>query len=300
MFLTRAGAAESRAWRVARGLALVAGMLSLAPVAWSQTLSVELRSRGTQPGDAVELTITAPSATRAINVTAFGASWPAFRVNDTTWRALLGIDLDRKPGAYEVAVTADGTGAATHQPLTVAPKRFSRRVLKVSPDFVDPPPEQTARIARDTEFLRVVYTRSEPEPAWRTGMLRPVAEPANSSFGTRSVFNGQARSPHAGTDFLSPSGTPIHAPAGGRVLGARSLYFTGNTVIIDHGLGVFSMLAHLSRLDVQEGQMVSRGDVVGLVGATGRVTGPHLHWALRVGTARVDPLSALSLFETAR
>jgi murein DD-endopeptidase MepM/ murein hydrolase activator NlpD len=118
---------------------------------------------------------------------------------------------------------------------------------------------------------------------------------ANSSFGTRSVFNGEARNPHTGTDFLSPAGTPVRAPASGRVVVARDLFFTGNTVVIDHGSGVFSTLAHLSRIDVREGAPIARGDGVGLVGATGRVTGPHLHWSLRVGAARVDPLSALAL-----
>src|SRR4029079_12651997 len=103
------------------------------------------------------------------------------------------------------------------------------------------------------------------------------------------------RSPHSGTDFLSPAGTPIHAPNAGRILAARDFYFTGNTVIIERGLGVFSLLAHLSRLDVREGDLVTAGQIVGLVGATGRVTGPHLHWALRVSGARVDGLSALAL-----
>ncbi len=132
-------------------------------------------------------------------------------------------------------------------------------------------------------------------PPGRRASAGPCPGVANSSFGTRSVFNGEERSPHAGTDFLSGTGTPIHAPAGGRVVAARDLFFSGNTVIIDHGLGVFSMLAHMSRIDVHEGDVVSRDAVVGRVGATGRVTGPHLHWALRVGGARVDPLSALKL-----
>ena len=148
--------------------------------------------------------------------------------------------------------------------------------------------------------MRTVYEQSGPEPAWRVGFTRPVPGPANSSFGTRSVFNGQPRSPHAGTDFLSGTGTPVLAPAGGRVVCARELFFTGNTVVIDHGLGVFSMLAHMSRLDVREGQVVDEGEGVGLVGATGRVTGPHLHWALRVGSARVDPLSALAILDDTR
>ena len=120
-------------------------------------------------------------------------------------------------------------------------------------------------------------------------------DPANSRFGTRSIFNGERRNPHAGADFASPLGRPVKAPNGGNVVAARELFYTGNVVIIDHGLGVFSMLAHLSRIDVKEGDEVKAGDVIGLVGATGRVTGPHLHWALTVSGARVDPVSALTV-----
>ena len=152
-----------------------------------------------------------------------------------------------------------------------------------------------ARIRSEAQFMTAVYEHSAPEPDWANGLRRPVAESANSSFGTRSVFNGEPRSPHAGTDFLSPAGTPIAAPAAGRIVGARELFFTGNTVIIDHGLGVFSMLAHLSRIDVHEGDAVQAGDILGLVGATGRVTGPHLHWAVRLNGTRVDPLSLLAV-----
>ena len=276
-------------------------MLAIAAPVSAQDLSIDLRSRGTQPGDAVAVTVTAPSETTSLAVTAFGVRWPTYRVDATTWRALVGIDLDRKPGLYEVVATASGPHPTTaRHAVTVQPKQFRRRVLTVSPDFVNPSPEQLTRIADDTAFLKTAYAKSGSEPAWRTGLTRPVTEPANSSFGTRSVFNGEARSPHAGTDFLSPTGTPIHAPAAGRVVAARDLYFTGNTVIVDHGLGVFSMLAHMSRIDVREGQTIAQGNVVGLVGATGRVTGPHLHWALRVGTARVDPLSVIALFEPSR
>jgi murein DD-endopeptidase MepM/ murein hydrolase activator NlpD len=120
-----------------------------------------------------------------------------------------------------------------------------------------------------------------------------VPDEANSSFGTRSIYNGQPRSPHSGADFLSPAGRPVKAPNAGRIVLAASQYFTGNTVIIDHGLGLFSLLAHLSEIDVELGDTVAPGDVVGKVGATGRVTGPHLHWTVRVNNARVDPLSLL-------
>jgi murein DD-endopeptidase MepM/ murein hydrolase activator NlpD len=113
-------------------------------------------------------------------------------------------------------------------------------------------------------------------------------------FGVLSIYNGETRSRHSGADFLSPAGTPIAAPAAGRVLLAQDLYFTGNTVIVDHGLGLFSLFAHLSAIEVADGAAVAAGDLVGKVGSTGRVTGPHLHWTVRLGGARVDPLSLLA------
>jgi len=263
----------------------------------AQGLSIEVRSRSLRQGEAVLVTVSTPADTPSITVNAFGSRWPAFRVTGTSWRALIGIDLECRPGIYPVIAESGGDHAlrATHD-LTVMKRDVRVRVLKVAPDYVNPPPDLLARIRSEAQFMTAVYEHSAPEPAWEDGLRRPVAEPANSSFGTRSVFNGEPRSPHAGTDFLSPAGTPIAAPAAGRVVGARELFFTGNTVIIDHGLGVFSMLAHLSRFDVHEGDTVQAGDILGLVGATGRVTGPHLHWAMRIGSARVDPLSALVLF----
>ncbi|HUR34500.1 MAG TPA: peptidoglycan DD-metalloendopeptidase family protein [Vicinamibacterales bacterium] len=293
-------AAASRGRRRAF-LVLLAVLAGHVDATIAQEIAVELRSRSLQPGEAVVVTVSTPADTGTVAVAAFDAQWPTVRIGETRWRALVGIDLDRKPGTYPLTVDTTGTRELhAHEALAVRPKRFRRRALTVAPDFVNPPPELLARITGDTEFLNMVYRHSTDSAAWLPGFTRPVPDRANSSFGTRSVFNGQPRNPHAGTDFLSAAGTPVHAPAGGRVVAARDLFFTGNTVVIDHGWGVFSMLAHLSRLDVIEGTAVSEGDIVGLVGATGRVTGPHLHWALRIGAARVDPLSALAVLGTSR
>jgi murein DD-endopeptidase MepM/ murein hydrolase activator NlpD len=128
----------------------------------------------------------------------------------------------------------------------------------------------------------------------------PVPGVPGSNFGSRSIFNGEERAPHAGVDFRGATGTPVRAPAGGRVVLAEDLFFTGQTVVIDHGLGLYSLLAHLSRLDVAPGQAVAQGDTVGLLGATGRVTGPHLHWTVRLNGARVDPLRVVALLAPAR
>jgi murein DD-endopeptidase MepM/ murein hydrolase activator NlpD len=260
-------------------------------------VGITVAARSLQPGELVVLTLALKSEATSVRVSALGKAIPAFRLHDRLWRALLGIDIDQKAGSYIATVearTAQGTVRAT-EALVIRPKKFPTRVLRVDPDFVNPPGSVLPRIEREALFIRDTYAQSAADRLWLASFVRPVPGEANSRFGTRSIFNGEARSPHSGADFLSGAGTPTKAPNGGRIVAARELYFTGNTVIIDHGLGVFSMLAHLSRLDVQEGDRVAAGQVVGLVGATGRVTGPHLHWALRVSGARIDPMSALEV-----
>ncbi len=276
------------------------------PDAATAPLTIAMSDRSLQPGELIVVQIgeaRQPAATSAdatiltdVRVAVFGRTVAAF-ADRGAWTALVGIDVEQRPGRYMVTASAHrGSNAIeASQPLVVLPKRFATRTLTVSPEFVNPPPEAAARIAADANQLNGVYAHSADAPLWHRPFVRPVPQDANSRFGQRSRFNGELRSPHAGTDFMSPAGTPVKAPNAGRVVLARDLYFTGNTVVIDHGLGVFSILAHLSRLDVQEGQQVNSGDLVGLVGATGRVTGPHLHWALRVAGARVDPMSALAL-----
>jgi murein DD-endopeptidase MepM/ murein hydrolase activator NlpD len=263
-------------------------------------LHVETAARALQPGELIVVTVTAVTGAADVRVHLFNQTADAVSVESGRWQAFLGIDLDQKPGTYVLSVHAgiDGKAVTTSTQVVVRPKAFPLRTLRVAPDFVNPPPSQQERLARESALVNAAYGSSSRERLWTAPFVRPVPQAANSSFGTRSVFNGERRSPHAGTDFLSGAGTPVHAPNAGRVVVARDLFFSGNTVIIDHGLGLFSMLAHLSRIDVREGETIPVGRIVGLVGATGRVTGPHLHWALRVNGARVDALSALQLLGT--
>ena len=278
----------------ALGLMLAATLaLSPAPAA----IAITARSRAIQPGEIVVLSIVAPEAAAAPHVRAFDRDVAAYRDGDREWTALVGIDLDVRPGSYPVTVDS-GTGAgAAHAAydLLVKPRVFRTRRLTVNEAFVTPPLAERERIEREAALLAGVWRAPAPERLWTGAFVRPVPQQANSAFGTRSIFNGKPRNAHGGADFLSPAGTPILAPNGGRIAVARLLYFSGNTVIIDHGLGLFSTLAHLSAIDVHEGDRVTAGQQVGRVGATGRVTGPHLHWAVRAGDARVDPLSLLAL-----
>jgi len=261
------------------------------------TLQITARSRSVQPGELVVLSIAVPPASTGVFVRAFNHDVAAYADGDGTWRALVGIDLDVKPGTYPVSVEAGTAGSAARATydLVVKSRVFRTRRLTVNEAFVTPPASEQARIDREAALLTSVWNGSAPERLWTKPFVRPVPQEANSAFGTRSIFNGKPRNAHGGADFLSPSGTPIHSPNAGRIAVARDLYFSGNTVIIDHGLGLFSMLAHMSAIDVHEGDRVTPGQVLGRVGATGRVTGPHLHWAVRAGGARVDPLSVLSV-----
>jgi murein DD-endopeptidase MepM/ murein hydrolase activator NlpD len=254
-----------------------------------------------QPGSVVLLTITSDDPVPALRARAFSRSLAPFSVREDgrTWQVLVGIDLDVKAGTHPVEVDAGAAATRVTYSLVVKPRRFPTRTLKVDPNLVNPPPEEMERIAREARELRRLWDAPPSAKLWTGPFVRPVPDEANSSFGTRSIYNGQARSPHGGTDFLSPTGRPIKAPNAGRVALAGSLYFTGGTVVIDHGLGVFSLFAHLSAVGVREGDIVKTGDVIGAVGATGRVTGPHLHWTARVGGARVDPLSLLAVLGSA-
>lgn len=263
-------------------------------------VTIETAARALQPGELIVYTITTPPDTRRVVVTAFGREAVAIRDSGDTWRALVGIDLDTKAGVTQTpvtATTASGVVAVPHA-LTIQPKRFPTRRLSVNPALVNPPPEAMDRIKRETARTNSIYASPATHALWAGTFARPVLDPANSRFGSRSIFNGSRSSPHTGADFLSGSGTPIKAPNRGRVRLADGLYFSGNTVIIDHGLGLFSLFAHLSAFTVKEGDDIATGDIVGLVGATGRVTGPHLHWAVRVNGARIDPLSLLDVLGT--
>jgi murein DD-endopeptidase MepM/ murein hydrolase activator NlpD len=261
-------------------------------------IEITARSRSVQPGELVMVSIAVPPASGTIRVRAFDRTVSAYADADGVWHALVGIDLDVKAGTYHVAVESGAAGASgphASYDLVVKPRVFRTRRLTVNEAFVTPPASEEARIEREAALLASVWNSPAPERLWTTPFVRPVPQEANSAFGTRSIFNGKPRNAHGGADFLSPGGTPIQAPNAGRIAVARDLYFSGNTVVIDHGLGLFSMLAHMSVIDVHEGDRVIAGQVVGRVGATGRVTGPHLHWAVRASGARVDPLSLLAV-----
>ena len=248
------------------------------------------------PGNVVKLSITCRCESDRALATVFKHEVPLSRT-DSGWQGWIGIDLDTKPGSYPIAVHIDPRGkpalTATSL-LVIKPKQFPVRRLSVAPQFVDPPASEVERILREAAAQQTLFNVVSHPQLWHGPFQPPLGVEPSSNFGSRSVFNGQARSPHAGIDFGARIGTPIAAPAAGVVVLAEPLYFTGNTVILDHGLGLYSLLAHLSEFKVKKEDRIDRGDVVGLVGDTGRVTGAHLHWTVRLNGARVDPLSLIA------
>ena len=282
--------------RAEAALALL--LLASAPAPASPAeIGVVVGARSIQPGELTVFTMTTTEPVDSMRLRAFDREIPAFQDDRLTWRALVGVDLGVPPKTYPVAIDAKAGAQSIHTTydLRVEPRRFPTRTLSVDEAFVTPPAALRDRILQEAAELQALWTRSGPRRLWTGPFVLPVPGRAVSRFGTRSVFNGKPRSPHAGADFLSPAGTPIEAPNAGRVVLARNLYFSGNTVVIDHGLGLFSTLAHLSEFEVREDEQVVAGQIVGRVGATGRVTGPHLHWAVRASGARIDPLSLLAL-----
>lgn len=221
--------------------------------------------------------------------------------NSSEERGLLGVDLEKAPGKYELKVTgqtASGERIVCTALVEVKEGRFATEKLHVGKQFVEPSPKQVKRANEERQRLRDIFDRVTADRLW-DGKFRVPLEGVNTggNFGKRRILNGQPGSPHGGVDFPAATGTPVHAAQRGRVVLAEELFFSGNTVVIDHGLGIYTFYGHLSQMDVKVGDALESGHVLGKVGATGRVTGPHLHWGLTVERARVNPLEIVELLD---
>jgi hypothetical protein len=283
----------------------------LSPVLLSETvkaaeiiLQFTHTERSMQPGEVVLFQVRSSRPLKQLNISAFGRKFPAFAKDDgLNWNCLVGIDRDCKPGHYDIKVQGTGMdGSIVSRPysLDVLSKEFPTRVLEVEPKYVTPPANILDRIRNERKLVDDIFASTTQEKFWKVPFQLPVPGKVISEFGKRSIFNGELRSAHSGTDFRGAVGTPIYAPNSGRVVMTRNLYYTGNTVIIDHGLGLYSYLGHMSAIEVKEGDYVEIGTLVGKVGATGRVTGPHLHWTVRLCISRVDPISLINIFNNSR
>jgi Peptidase family M23 len=222
-----------------------------------------------------------------------------FRSHDRqAWYALAGVDVEAPLGSSTLRIGAQLAGSNTtdlSRSVEIHEAHYRTGTLTVAQKFIAPEPEELKRIEAEIELKKQVFAVSAVVPLWSGDFRAPVHAPPTDSFGTRRTFNGQLASVHKGMDFRAAAGTVVRAGNSGVVVLARPLYFEGNCVVIDHGLGLYTISMHLSRIDVREGQRVTTGQPVGLSGATGRVTGPHLHWAVRWQNAYLDPAKLLQM-----
>ncbi len=243
-------------------------------------------------GDDLPSERAAPGGVLIVDLAPAAAPRPDARLGDVPvlvvahagrWLAVVGVALSQAPGA--LALQVDGRTAWLH----VRAWRYREQRLKVPPSQVDLSAGDLARVQGEQALIRAAVAGAEPTPPPGLRLRPPLAGERSSSFGLRRTFNGQSRDPHSGMDIAAPAGTPVHAAAAGTVRATGSYFFNGNTVIVDHGGGLTTMYCHLSRIDVHEGEALAAGAVLGLSGATGRVTGPHLHFGVALNRAFVDP-----------
>ena len=248
------------------------------PGVWPRALQV--------PGGVARLSL-GPSAKRP---QAFAGDIPLLVVGDAIeWTALVGIPLATEPGEASITVRAEGK-PERQIAYTVAPKQYREQRLTVAPRTVDLSPEDEARYVKERDHLTgVMATLTDMRPDTVLKMRVPVPGRRSSSFGLRRVFNGQSRNPHSGMDIAAGTGTPVLTPLPGKVIDTGDYFFNGGTVWLDHGGGLLTMYCHLSRIDVKVGDVMKTGEQLAAVGATGRVTGPHLHWSVMLNRAMVDP-----------
>lgn len=214
------------------------------------------------------------------------------------WYALAGVDLETKPGSYDLSVTAvvPGKGLVhAAKKIDVAEGHFKEGSVTVPEDFVHPDVEGRRMIAADIVAKGRAYAHAMAAPQWSGNFIKPVDAPSTPSFGMTRTLNEEATSQHRGTDFPAPANSLVRASNSGTVVLAREMFYEGNCVIVDHGQHFFTIYMHLSKMDVQAGEVVKKGDRLGLSGATGRVTGPHLHMGVRWNGSYVDPTKLLAL-----
>ena len=285
-----------------RVLPLCLGFLLAGPLAAADAIpcprGVEVRLSSAEPaqGGLILLQVAGPVPLRNLQAAWMGQKLHFWREENpgVLYRALVGVDLAQEVGVFPLTLSAeleDGVRLACSALVSVEDGHFAVERLKVARGFVELSQKDRQRARRETRRLLGIFNRVTPERLWAGGFRLPLENiEASGNFGRRRILNDQLRSPHSGEDFPAPAGTPVRAAQRGRVVLADNFFFSGNTVVVDHGLGLYTFYGHLQSMAVKEDQVVEAREKLGRVGATGRVTGAHLHWAVRLNRQRVNPV----------
>lgn len=271
-------------WGVLAALCLIGGAATA-----SSDLPLPLPASSAVPGGVAVLTLgpPGPSGEPAPRVSYHGDRVMVLPQTDH-WVAVIGIPLTAAPGQDSISIErAEATSATL--PFEIAPKQYREQRLTVPPAQVDLSARDLARYQREHARLAAALATFAARAPASLRLRAPIPGIRSSSFGSRRVFNGEARAPHTGMDIAAPTGTPIRAAAAGSVIDTGNYFFDGNTVLIDHGQGLITLYCHLSVIGARVGEQVRAGQIIGKVGATGRVTGPHLHFGVALNRVFVDP-----------
>ena len=258
---------------------------------------IEFQARSLQPGEAVLIRVRGWEMMVEVRGRFLNQELNFFPEGGV-WSALGGIGLATSPGSYQLEIEGklpQGILLTGVKGFTVEKKDFPLQHLKVDPRFIVLSPEDQRRVAEEQQIIKEIWEIPQPVRLWKGRFINPIPGVEGRGFGFLRVFNNRRRSQHTGVDMSAPEGTPVLASNRGMVVLAMELFYGGNTVFIDHGEGLYSMYFHLSKILVNKDEVVERGETIGLVGATGRVTGPHLHCGIRLQGARLDPFSLFSL-----
>ena len=243
----------------------------------------------------IEVPVNSPQA--SVSGTLLKRKIPFFRITDTSFAAIVGIDMQDPPGVQELRISVQTTDQTEHliYSVKIAKEKYAVQHLKLPKNKVDLDSKTLKRVRLEQKEMANAFHHVGTHPLWDGAFLEPTKGRVTGRFGSRRVINGQTKRPHSGEDIAAPEGTLVHAINQGTVVATVDHFFSGKGVIIDHGVGLFSMYFHLSEIDVQPGQSLKKGDPLGKVGSTGRATGPHLHWGIRLNGARVNPYALTAL-----
>ncbi len=253
--------------------------------------------RALQPGEAIFI-LSKSNKIISADAVVFNKKFPFYNSKENSVFTIIGIDLTVKPDYYPILLiikTDDGQKIEKRKILAIKDKYFPIRKIWVDEKFVTPPPNVIDRIIKEQKILNEIYNSITPQCLFKNEFQPPLPAVGKKNFGEKRLFNLKPRSRHTGIDIPAPLGAEVKAANSGKVVLAQDLYFAGKTVIIDHGIGLFSLYCHLSEINVEKGQLVKKGEIIGKVGATGRVTGPHLHWGVKLKGIPIDPYSLLEL-----